>query len=209
MAQTPRARRIPVQERSRSTVNRILDAAEAIAAKDGPEAVTTRAIADRAGVAAPSIYRFFTDRNEIFDGLLARGLEDLEARTNTAERSWTVTSAAELLSLQVELFAVFFERHPALARLWFEGRASAAVADQVRLRHRDLAHRMHTGLRTGGLIPTDMPAVVFEVAVELADRVLALSFSGRNRRDRTRIRLGKIALEAYIERVISEAPEQR
>ena len=54
--------------RSRGTVNRILDAAEAIAAEDGPEAVTTRAIAEHAGVAAPSIYRFFADRDEIFDG---------------------------------------------------------------------------------------------------------------------------------------------
>ena len=68
---------------------------------------------------------------------------------------------------------------------------------------------MHTGLRAGGLIPADIPAVVFEVAIELADRVLALSFLGRSRRDRTRIELGKIALEAYIERVLSEAQEQR
>lgn len=209
MASSPGTRRVPVQERSRGTVNRILDAAEAIVAEAGPDAVTTRAIAEHAGVAAPSIYRFFADRDEIFDGLLARGIEDLEAGAIAAEMTWTIASAADLLSREVELFAGFFERHPALARLWFEGRASATVAEQVRLSHRDLAHRVHAALRDAELIPADTPAIVFEVAIELADRVLALSFLDRRRRDRTRIELGKIALEAYVDRVLAEAQARR
>ena len=60
-------RRAPVQERSRQTVTRILDAAAAIADEHGVDAATTRAIADRAGVSYPSLYRFFADREAILD----------------------------------------------------------------------------------------------------------------------------------------------
>ena len=63
-------RRQPVQERSRQTVARILDAAEALIDEGGVEAVTTRAVADRAGVTYPSLYRFFADREEILDQLV-------------------------------------------------------------------------------------------------------------------------------------------
>src|SRR5271166_5975676 len=73
-----RGRREPVQERSRRTVRRILAAAEEIVAADGVDAVTTRAIAERAGVATPSLYRFFEDRDAILDALLEQMLAELE-----------------------------------------------------------------------------------------------------------------------------------
>ena len=57
-------RRQPVQARSRETVERILAAAAVLIEDGGVEAVTTRAIAERAGVTAPSLYRFFADREQ-------------------------------------------------------------------------------------------------------------------------------------------------
>jgi len=57
MSDVPGTRRLPTQERSRRTVQRILDAAEAIVGESGADAATTRAIAERAGVSAPSLYR--------------------------------------------------------------------------------------------------------------------------------------------------------
>ena len=87
-------RRQPVQERSRQTVARLLDAAEALIDEGGVEAVTTRAVADRAGVTYPSLYRFFADREEILDQLVTHHLAALDARAVAAERTWQITSSA-------------------------------------------------------------------------------------------------------------------
>ena len=76
----PRTRRAPTQERSRRTVGRILDAAEQIIGESGIEAATTRAIAERAEVSTPSLYRFFADRDEIFDALLHQILGEFDER---------------------------------------------------------------------------------------------------------------------------------
>ena len=59
IAVTTAQRREPTQARSRQTVTRILDVAAAIVDEQGVDAATTRTIADRAGVAYPSLYRFF------------------------------------------------------------------------------------------------------------------------------------------------------
>jgi AcrR family transcriptional regulator len=98
-------RREPVQARSRLTVTRILDAAAAIADEHGVDATTTRAIADRAGVSYPSLYRFFADRDAILDELLERHCAELDARCVAAEQTWNVISVAELLNNELDDFA--------------------------------------------------------------------------------------------------------
>ena len=65
-------RRQPVQARSRENVERILDAAAALIDEGGVDAVTTRVIADRAGITAPSLYRFFADREQVLDAWSSR-----------------------------------------------------------------------------------------------------------------------------------------
>ena len=119
-----RARRAPVQERSRRTVQQILDAAEQIVGEQGVDAATTRAIAERAGVAAPSLYRFFADRDQILDALLAAMLSELEHDVERAEHGFSGSSIEEYVRLEMRLHLAFYERHPSLARLWFGGRVS-------------------------------------------------------------------------------------
>ncbi|WP_329157922.1 TetR/AcrR family transcriptional regulator [Streptomyces sp. NBC_01717] len=45
----------------------------------GVEAFTTRAIAERVGISAPSLYRFFADRDRVLDALMEQHLERLRA----------------------------------------------------------------------------------------------------------------------------------
>lgn len=56
----------PRQARSRETLTRLLDAAEAVLSEGGLEAATVPAIAQRAGVSVGAVYRRFPDK----DGLL-------------------------------------------------------------------------------------------------------------------------------------------
>lgn len=170
------SRRAPVQERSRQTVTRILDAAAAIADEQGVDAATTRAIADRAGVSYPSLYRFFADREAILDELLERHCAELDARCVEAERTWQIESAADLLDNELNLHVHYYRLYPSSARLWMGGRTSPTVTKHVRARMKSLAMRIHTILVNAGLIPTDTDPRAMLVAVEMADRVLELSF---------------------------------
>jgi AcrR family transcriptional regulator len=60
------------QERSRQTRDRLLDAAEAVLARDGLEGATVPAIAAEAGVAVGSVYRRFPDKDGLFRGVYER-----------------------------------------------------------------------------------------------------------------------------------------
>ena len=170
------SRRAPVQERSRQTVTRILDAAAAIADEQGVDAATTRAIADRAGVSYPSLYRFFADREAILDELLERHCAELDARCVEAEQTWQIESAADLLNNELDLHVHYYRLYPSSARLWMGGRTSPTVTKHVRARMKSLAMRIHAILVNAGLIPADTDPRAMLVAVEMADRVLELSF---------------------------------
>lgn len=171
-----RGRREPVQERSRRTVARILAAAEAIVAQDGVDAASTRAIARRAGVSAPSLYRFFDDRDAILDALLESLLTELEAATEQAEAAFAGTSIEDFVCSEMELHVSYYERHPSLVRLWFGGRVSPPVVELVHARNRALAARAHSLLTGAGLLAPDTPETVAELLVEFGDRALALAF---------------------------------
>ena len=205
MTSAPTQRREPTQARSRQTVTRILDAAAAIVDEHGVDAATTRTIADRAGVAYPSLYRFFADRDEIFDRLLQRHLADIDDRAEAAENTWDISSAWDLFSAELDLHIAYYRQHPSAARLWMGGRSSTAVVNQVHARMRTLAQRMHGRLVDAHLISGDTDPRAVLVAVEIADRILELAYRDGNDFDEAILDLGRRALTAYC-RDLTNAP---
>jgi len=196
-------RREPTQARSRQTVTRILDAAAAIVDEHGVDAATTRTIADRAGVAYPSLYRFFADRDEIFDRLLERHLTQIDDRTEAAERTWDISSAWDLFSAELDLHIGYYREHPSAARLWMGGRSSTAVVTQVHARMRTLAQRIHARLVDEHLISGDTDPRAVLVAVEIADRILELAYRGGQDFDEAILDHGRRALSAYCDDLVN------
>lgn len=190
-------RRAPMQERSRLTVTRILDAAAAIADEQGVDAATTRAVADRAGVSYPSLYRFFADREAILGELLERQCAELDARCVAAEKTWRITSVADLLNNEIDLHVAYYREHPSTARMWMGGRTSPAVTGYVRTRMQTLADRMHAILVEAGLIPAGTDPLALLVAVEMADRVLEMSYRNGDDFDERILAVGRHALIAF------------
>jgi AcrR family transcriptional regulator len=72
----------PQQTRSQERVGLILDTAADLIAEVGYEAVTTNAIAERAGISIGSLYRYFPDKDAILRGLSVRHLEQVRAIHN-------------------------------------------------------------------------------------------------------------------------------
>lgn len=75
-----RPRKLPTQERSRATVDAILQAAAYILVKRGWHSMTTNAIADRAGVNIASLYQFFPNKEAIVSELERRHVEETRAK---------------------------------------------------------------------------------------------------------------------------------
>jgi len=200
LAEPVATRRVPAQARSRRTVRRILDAAEAIVGESGVDAATTRGIAERAGVAAPSLYRFFADRDEILDAVLERMLRDLDAHVEEAEQAFTGNSVEAFVRLEIDVHVSYYEEHPSYAKLWFGGRVSTRVVENVRARNQLLARRSREALIGVGLIDPATPEVVLDLLVEFGDSALDMAFRAGSRADREVIDAAIVALTAFAER---------
>jgi AcrR family transcriptional regulator len=71
------SRRQAKQERSRATVDAILEAAARVLAARGYSAATTTRLAETAGVSIGTLYEYFANREEVFDALIRRELDAL------------------------------------------------------------------------------------------------------------------------------------
>lgn len=176
-AATPWVRRRPQQARSRARVERLLEAADAVLASEGYEALTIRRIATRAEVPVGTLYQFFADKQGIVDALAMRYLEqftgvvaDVVAR---AERERWTDPVQVLLDGFIELYrsnpgylSIWTGRHlsPRVQRADDEN--NAMIADGIR---RVLIAQL-------GLPDDEEVARACMVAVRVSDALLQYAF---------------------------------
>lgn len=101
-------RRSPAQDRSKETVDAIMEATAQILPRLGLARTSTNKIAERAGVSVGSIYQYFPNRQAIFNYLIdreiSRHFEVLSAKMEAMRESPLEELVAEILSTVVELF---------------------------------------------------------------------------------------------------------
>jgi len=76
---------------------RILDAARTIIAREGYDALTTRGIAQAAGVTAPTLYNLFGDKAAIISAMATASIEELWDRLNLDQRGHPLAMADAIL----------------------------------------------------------------------------------------------------------------
>lgn len=106
----------------------VLDAAEALVAAGGPDAVTVRAVADRVGESTRAVYSQFGSMGGLMGALGSRGYR-LLADLVTA-RPVTADPLADLVDIGVGAFRRFAIDHPHLFRLTFSD-VSEAISRQT------------------------------------------------------------------------------
>lgn len=108
-ADRPKPRKRPQQERSRLTVEAILEAAAQVLERDGYDALTTTRVAERAGVSIGTLYQYFPDKAVVVAGLvearLGREVHAMRAAFTRAERLPLPEASDQLVSAFVGLFA--------------------------------------------------------------------------------------------------------
>jgi len=102
------ARRKAKQERSRETIDALLEAAAQVLLRDGYARATTNRIAERAGVSVGSIYQYFRDKDELFDALIRSRIDALRS----AITGFQPDPRRSLESVLGELFLVAIRSEP-------------------------------------------------------------------------------------------------
>ena len=93
-------RREPKQQRSRETVEAVLEAVQRVLRRHGAEAITTNRVAEAAGVSIGSLYQYFPDKQAIFVALHDRHVDGVR---HVIERTMTDCTSASLEEFTREL----------------------------------------------------------------------------------------------------------
>ncbi|MEV5432197.1 TetR/AcrR family transcriptional regulator [Streptomyces sp. NPDC052701] len=194
-------RRAPVQRRSAERLTRILDACADLLDEVGYDALSTRAVAQRADVPIGSVYRFFGNKRQMADALAQRNLERYSERV--AGRLHAVGDAGWRAALDAVLdeYLDMKRTAPGFCLVDF-GNQIPVGARRAEPNHRVADHL--TGLLAGylGREPDEGLHRAVLVAVETADTLVHLAFRVAPEGDEKVIAETRELLRAYLARVL-------
>ena len=107
-------RREPKQQRSRQTVDCVLEAVQLVVKRHGTQAITTNRIAEAAGVSIGSLYQYFPDKRAIFTALHDRHVDDVR---QVIEQTTAACASAPLEEFARELVQGLVNVHAEVAEL--------------------------------------------------------------------------------------------
>ncbi|MFF3513640.1 TetR family transcriptional regulator [Streptomyces sp. NPDC002573] len=195
-------RRAPVQRRSAERLTRILDACADLLDEVGYDALSTRAVALRAGVPIGSVYRFFGNKRAMVDALAERNLERYTERVTRrlaeagGDGGWRAAMDAVL-----DEYLDMKRTAPGFSLVDFGNQIPVGA------RHAEPNHRVAD--RLSGLLsayidrePDEDLRRMFLVAVETADTLVHLAFRMDLAGDERIIAEARTLLRAYLERAL-------
>jgi AcrR family transcriptional regulator len=145
-------RKLPRQDRSRATVDAILEAAARVLVKEGFERTTTNRVAEAAGVSVGSLYQYFPSKEALVAALVDRHNEEMRAEVLAALERVRTLSLEQAVRAMVELCVSAHAVQPELHRVLMEqvprtGRLARVAEFEVQMRGIIVAyleqHRAH------------------------------------------------------------------
>jgi AcrR family transcriptional regulator len=170
-------RRNPVQERSRVTVDAMLDAAVKLLRRSGISAVTTNRIAETAGVSIGSVYQYFRNKHALFVALHERHIRQIDDILRRRIEACAESSPERLVESLLDGMVEAHAADPELSELLdseVPHRADSSVEFPIRF-HEDfraaLARRMN--LR-GRKVDLDLQAFILVNLIDSLGHALVL-----------------------------------
>jgi AcrR family transcriptional regulator len=194
-------RRAPVQRRSAERLTRILDACAELLDEVGYDDLSTRAVAQRAGVPIGSVYRFFGNKRQMADALAQRNLERYSERVTERLKKADKGDWRAAMDAVLDEYLAMKRTAPGFSLVDFGNQIPVGA------RHAEpntrVADRL-TDLLSGylGRTPDDHLRRVFLVAVESADTLVHLAFRTDPHGDEAIIAETRELLRAYLARVL-------
>lgn len=151
----PRPKKTPAQ--LEATREKILDIALSILKESGPEAVTSRAIAEGLGVAHMSLFTYFENHAAILRALRERELSKWQAQQQGFEQRATPENIVQVVEDVLRLYIDFARENPNLYRLtWVMPELGIESPEENRQR------TLNTVGHLAGLLQLGMESGVFE-----------------------------------------------
>lgn len=206
-------RRAPVQRRSAERLTRILDACADLLDEVGYDALSTRAVALRAGVPIGSVYRFFGNKRAMADALAQRNLERYTERvverlkgaggggTSRASDAESGGGWRAAMDAVLDEYLAMKRTAPGFSLVDFGNQIPVGSGHAEP--NRRVADRL-TDLLSDYLVrePDDDMRRTFLIAVETADTLVHLAFRVSPEGDEKIIEETRELLRAYLARVL-------
>ncbi|MFG2575501.1 TetR family transcriptional regulator [Streptomyces sp. NPDC048481] len=194
-------RRAPVQRRSAERLTRILDACADLLDEVGYDDLSTRAVAERAGVPIGSVYRFFGNKRQMADALAQRNLERYAERVTERLKGAGRGDWRAAMDAVLDEYLAMKRTAPGFSLVDFGNQIPVGA------RHAEPNHRVAdrlTDLLSEHLVraPDDDLRRVFLIAVEAADTLVHLAFRVDPEGDPKVIEETRELLRAYLARVL-------
>jgi AcrR family transcriptional regulator len=126
------ARRKPVQGRSQDTVQQIFAATSVLLEKCALGEITTVRIAREAGLSIGALYRFFPDKQAIYDAIAVRRVEEFREAVTASLANCDLTDGPSFLNAVIDAYIAFLDAHPDFRTLALSRQISPAThEDQV------------------------------------------------------------------------------
>ncbi len=195
---------IDVTSRRSDTRSRIVDVAARLLREQGPAALTTRGVAEGAGVQAPAIYRLFGDKDGLLDAVAEHVMTTYVSAKAVIVQAASADNVDPLDDLRTgwQMQIDFGVANPTLFRLLSEpGRGSRSPAAQAG--KQVLQARVHRVAVTGRLRVSEQRAVDLIHAAGTGT-VLTILATPPEQRDPG---LAEGMYEAVLGQILTDAPE--
>jgi len=165
---------------------------------DGVDALTTRTVAQAAGIPVASVYQYFADRDEILLALVERDTAEMDEQVRTDLGALSTLSIASLVATTMNAYVSVYARRPAFVEIWLRGRTNPAVHAFCRQHDRRTAGELRDFAIGAGLARPDTPVAATELAVEIGDRVFQLAYETKDEGDDFLVGEGIAMVTAYL-----------
>ncbi|HEY0239188.1 MAG TPA: helix-turn-helix domain-containing protein [Friedmanniella sp.] len=188
-----------------ATRARIVDVAARLLATEGPNAVTTRAVAEGAGVQAPTLYRLFGDKDGLLEAVAEHVMAAHVAAKTVVEEAAIAADHDPLDDLRTSWLAQidFGLTNPAVFRMLSEPERVLA-SPAARSGRRVLESRVHRVATAGRLRVSEQRAVGLIQAAGVG-AISALLATAPEQRDTG---LAESLYDAVLATILTDAPER-
>jgi len=190
------SRRVPVQERSHQTVQRVLDGASSLLGQMPLEEVTTTRIATEAGLSIGGLYRFFPDKQAIIDAIAVWHVDQFrlsleQSVLRALERELADLASfdpAALLNDVVDAYVLYLDAHPDFRAISFGRHISAATKEREASPSVGLPALLKNFMLERLGIPNSPELdLMLRVVSEAGERLIAFAYEQPTREERDRV----------------------
>jgi AcrR family transcriptional regulator len=207
---TSRQRREPLQERGHDKVRRLLEAADELLARGGAQELTTPRVAEAAGVAVGTLYRWFPDKEAIVEALAVRHWSELHAVVEAVAEAEERALSNDPFGAVIGALADGFRARPGFLSLWYSNLRTERVRDATRPGRDEVARSIERVLAAHhpDADATDR-ATAARMVVLLGDGIVREAFRLDRNGDTTVLAEGTLALRAYVHARLAGAGPDR